>query len=171
MQCTLIPSFTKSIASDLVRPMTAPLKLGNSMKKFNHFEWNLIKIRERSSLFDIALGFLTKLWPLHWPLYACLAASTGLSFHSLKYSAAFQGTWENKPRISPFLEIISSPLEFSHLKPNKTVKSRVATLYMTFERILEDFKVSYLAKTQVCPIVFAQVPIITVIWDTLFINA
>ena len=29
---------------------------------------------------------------------------------------------------------------------------------MTFERILKDFKESYLAKTQVCPIAFAQVP-------------
>ena len=29
---------------------------------------------------------------------------------------------------------------------------------MTFERILKDFEMSYLAKTQVCPIEFAQVP-------------
>ena len=48
-------------------------------------------------------------------------------------------------------------LELSHLKPNETVKSSIVTLYMTFERIFKDFKVSYLAKTQVCHIDFAQV--------------
>ena len=60
-----------------------------------------------------------------------------------------------------FLEIMSCLLEFSDLKPNETVKSSIVTLYMTFERILKDFKVSYLAKTQVLPIAFAQVPTIT----------
>ena len=44
-----------------------------------------------------------------------------------------------------------------YLKPNEIVKSSIVTLYMTFERILKDFKVSYLAKTQVLPIAFAQV--------------
>ena len=32
---------------------------------------------------------------------------------------------------------------------------------MTFERILKDFNESYLEKTQVLPIAFAQVPTIT----------
>ena len=52
-------------------------------------------------------------------------------------------------------------LEFSPLKPNETVKSSIVTLYMTFERTLTDFKESYLAKTQVLPIAFAQVPTIS----------
>ena len=55
-------------------------------------------------------------------------------------------------------------LEFCDLKPNETVKSSIVTLYMTFERILKDFKdfkVSYLAKTQVLPIAFAKVPTIS----------
>ena len=57
-----------------------------------------------------------------------------------------------------FLKIMSCFLEFSDLKPNETIKSSIATLCMTFERILKDFKVSYLAKTKVLPIAFAQVP-------------
>ena len=52
-------------------------------------------------------------------------------------------------------------LEFSRLKPNETVKSSIVKLYMTFERILKDFKVFYLAKIQVLPIAFAQVPTIS----------
>jgi len=56
-------------------------------------------------------------------------------------------------------------LEFSHLKPNKMVKSSLVTLYMTFERILKDFKVPYLSKTQVLPIAFAQVPTITQLYS------
>ena len=60
-------------------------------------------------------------------------------------------------------------LEFSYLKPNKTVKSRKVTLYMTFERILKDFKVSYVAKTQKLPITFAQVPTISQLyWSDLW---
>ena len=46
-----------------------------------------------------------------------------------------------------FLEIMSYFFEFSHLKPNETVKSIIVTLYMTFERISKDFRVSYLAET------------------------
>ena len=49
-------------------------------------------------------------------------------------------------------------LEFIHLKPNETIKSSIGTLNMTFERMLKDFKVSYLVETQVWPIAFAQVP-------------
>ena len=49
-------------------------------------------------------------------------------------------------------------LEFSHLKPNKTVKLSLVTLYMTFEKILKDFKVSSLAKTQVCLIAYLEYP-------------
>ena len=56
-------------------------------------------------------------------------------------------------------------VEFSHLKPNETVKSSLVTLYMTFERILKDFKVSYLAKTQVLLIAFAQVPTISQLYN------
>ena len=52
-------------------------------------------------------------------------------------------------------------LEFSDLRPNETVKSSIVTLYITFERILKDFKMSYLAKTQVLQIAFAQVPTIS----------
>ena len=51
--------------------------------------------------------------------------------------------------------------DFSDLKPNETVKSSIVTLYMTFKIILKDFKVSYFTKTQVLPIAFAQVPIIS----------
>ena len=46
-----------------------------------------------------------------------------------------------------FLEIMSCFLEFGHLKPNETVKSSIVTLYMTFERILKDISMSYLAKS------------------------
>ena len=60
-----------------------------------------------------------------------------------------------------FLEIMSWFLESSHLKPNETVKSSIGTLYMTIERILLDFNVSYFAKTQVLPIAFAQLPTIS----------
>ena len=52
-------------------------------------------------------------------------------------------------------------LEFSYLKSTETVKSSIVTLCMTFERILKDFKVSYLAEIQVLPITFAQVPTIS----------
>ena len=56
---------------------------------------------------------------------------------------------------------MSCYLEFSHLKPNETVKLSIFTLYVTFERIWKDFKVSCLAKAQVLPIAFAQVPTIS----------
>ena len=64
-----------------------------------------------------------------------------------------------------FLEIMPSFLEFSHLKPNQTVKSRIVTLYMTFERILKDFEGSNLSKTQVLPIAFVQVPTISQLYQ------
>ena len=56
-------------------------------------------------------------------------------------------------------------LKFSPLKPNEKEKSNIVTLYMTFERILMDFKVSYLAKTQVLLIALAQVPAISQLYN------
>ena len=60
-------------------------------------------------------------------------------------------------------------LEFSHLKPNETVKSSTVTLYMTFERILKDLNVSCVAKTQVCRIAFAQAPGISQLYASIMI--
>ena len=80
----------------------------------------------------------------------------------------FQVPEKSSQELPLFLEIMLCFLEFSHLKPNETVKSSIVTLHMTFEKILKDFKVSYLAKTQVLPIAFAQVPTISQLYQNIY---
>ena len=76
-----------------------------------------------------------------------------------KIQCSFSRSLRNQAKNAHFfLKLCLVFLESSHLKPNEIVKSSIVTLYMTFDSILKDLKVSYLAKTQICPIAFTQVP-------------